>query len=58
MTDEMRKRARRGHHKHERYVAPCSKAARQRGTEWQEPSHIDADMQEVGVEKGICEKRP
>ena len=58
MADEMGKRASRGHHQHERYIAPCPKAARQRGTEWQEPSQIDADMQKIGVEKGVSEKRP
>ena len=58
MADEMGERASGGDRQHEGHIAPRPEAARQRGSKWQKPSQINADMQEVRVQKGVTEKRP
>ena len=54
----MGERARSRDHQHEGHIAPRAEAARQRGAERQQPSHIEADMEEVGVEERVGEERP
>ena len=35
-----------------------TKTARERGAKRQQPCQIDADMQEIGMQEGVGEKRP
>ena len=45
-------------HQHEGRIAPRTKAARQCGAERQQPSHIEADVKQVGVQERVAEERP
>ena len=54
----MRERAGRGHDEHEADIAPGPETARQRRAERQQPSQIEAEMEEIGVNEGVGEEGP
>src|SRR5271163_3439469 len=58
MGKEVRQRAERCRHQHEGNVAPRPEAARERRTEWQQPSEIKAQMHEIGMDEGVSKESP
>ena len=54
----MGERAGGGDDKHEGLVAPRAEAARERVPNGTQPCHVEADMEEVGVQERVGEERP
>ena len=58
MGYQMGKCASRGDREHKAHVSPRAEASRERRPERKEPRHVDTDVEKVGVEEGVGEKRP